>query len=75
MIEIRFDGKSGKYERKSSSQNAATVLTEMSGMILGMIKDVRNQIGHEEAQIFTNVVKQCMEKIDLTADAEKGLIQ
>lgn len=75
MIEISFDGKSGKYERKSSSHNAVTVLTEMSGMILGMINDVRNQIGHEEAQIFTNVVKQCMEKIDLTADAEKGLIQ
>lgn len=75
MIEISFDGKSGRYERKSGSLDAATVLTEMSGMIIGMIGDIRDQIGHEEAQIFINVVQMCMKKIDLTADAGKGLIQ
>ncbi|MGN0774926.1 MAG: hypothetical protein ACI4MP_14170 [Candidatus Ventricola sp.] len=75
MIEISFDGKSGRYERKSSSLDAVAVISEMSGMIVGMINDVREQIGHEEAQIFINVVQKYMEKIDLTADEGKGLIQ
>lgn len=75
MIEISFDGKSGRYERKSGSLDAVTVISEMSGMIVGMINDVREQIGHEEAQIFINVVQKYMEKIDLTADEGKGLIQ
>ncbi|MGN0990005.1 MAG: hypothetical protein ACI4O4_00975 [Candidatus Ventricola sp.] len=75
MIEIRFDGKSGKYERKSSSLDAVNVISEMSGVIVGMIGDIRDQIGHEEAQIFINVVQKYMEKIDLTADAGKEMIQ
>ena len=75
MIEISFDGKSGKYERKSSGLDAVNVISEMSGVIVGMIGDIRDQIGQEEAQIFINVVKQFMERIDLTADAGKGLIQ
>ena len=75
MIEIRFDGKSGKYERKSSSLDSVNVISEMSGVIVGMIGDIRDQIGQEEAQIFINVVKQFTERIDLTADAGKGLIQ
>ena len=75
MIEIRFDRKSGKYERKSGSLDAVALLNVMSGMIVGMIGDIRDQIGHEEAQIFINVVQKYMEKIDLTEDAGKGLIQ
>lgn len=75
MLEIRFDGKTGQYERKASSHDAATVLSEMTAAIVGMVRDVRDEIGHDEAQIFINVVQKYMEKIDLTADAGKGLIQ
>lgn len=75
MLEIRLDGKTGKYERKSSCQDAVTVLSEMTAAIVGMVRDVRDEIGHEEAQIFVNVVQQYMKKIELTADAGKGLIQ
>ncbi len=75
MIEIKFDGETGRYERKASSLDAATVLAEMTGMIVGMVKDVRDQIGHEEAQIFANVVQKVMEKIDFTEEEGKELIQ
>ena len=75
MLEIRLDGKTGKYERKSSCQDSVTVLSEMTAAIVGMVRDVRDEIGHEEAQIFVNVVQQYMKKIELTADAGKGLIQ
>ncbi len=75
MLEIRLDGKTGKYERKSSCQDAVTVLSEMTAAIVGMVRDVRDAIGHEEAQIFVNVVQQYMKKIDLMEDAGKEMIQ
>ena len=75
MLEIRFDGKTGQYERKASSQDAATVLSEMTAAIVGMVKDVRDEIGHEEAQLFVNVVQKYMKKIDLHEGEGKGLIQ
>lgn len=74
MIEIQFDSKDDKFKMKSKSSDSVTVLSEMTAVIFYMVSYVNDEIGHEEAQIFVNVVQKYM-KIALYKDKGKEMIQ